>query len=772
MPPENRTESGKAHDFAVDETDDVGMVEEMGEIEDRESSSSDNSSNVSSVVLMSEGSSTDHEVPYIGDVLQTDRDEALFPGEDGSESHSNCDTDDDGGFEKDTGNASPLHQRPSIAPSVAVASLAAASIYAWGKRRQVRLTKPPVVLGQIPPTTKVRSVYERLTRSDPAHSENQGNPTGNSGARGNDIWSRPIVPSLFVGTRGSLASAAAHLSRGPLVSDKVLRFSESFVSSHDGATLRLLWEVPDDRPGEGQRRKRGILGSARIVPQQQEQHRHRHRIEHPTAVIVHGINHSSDTGCVRSLQRTLTDMGWNAVAVNLRGCGPGSTLSTPRSYTAAYTGDLRSLIRQLSARAAPPPGDGHHTRSSPLLLVGCSLGANLLTKYLGEEGLAGTLPEAVRAGVALANPFGVRSENMRLSHSLLIGRARKAHYRRHRSALAGGTLPGATVKAVASDPRCATLAALDAALAPHLVRNAEHPPYETRVGYGHRDDDKNDDYDHDDDHNQNHNQNQNERKHFQPLSPEDHYWNDCSSFRQGRHVSVPFLHVQARDDSLCFAKARHYLGQTLQNPNVLWVETECGGHLGWWHSDDRRNRTDHATNRWGGWPGKSWAHDATAEFFRAVLEVENDEQFKSKFQPEPASPSPINDAHVVFAREGKCGNRANGNSEETERNTLGTSERCLAGDDNSTLSSTESIIATIPGSTRTGTLRTRQRPQITRNSAHVSDWIVSQPVMVRIQYQQYVSFRNGSWNEEQLQRNKHLERDESIRLSRRLRSRL
>jgi predicted alpha/beta-fold hydrolase len=97
----------------------------------------------------------------------------------------------------------------------------------------------------------------------------------------------------------------------------------------------------------------------------------------PVVVILHGINNYSNFGYMRSLQSTFVSRGWAAASMNFRGCG-GVGLTTPRGYNGASTGDLRSLIHQVSGRLA---------ENVPLFLVGNSLGANIMTKYLGEEGL-------------------------------------------------------------------------------------------------------------------------------------------------------------------------------------------------------------------------------------------------------------------------------------------------------------------------------------------------------------------------------------------------
>ena len=390
------------------------------------------------------------------------------------------------------------------------------------------LTRPPVVFGQLPHNTAIRKVYDELTAS----------PTA--------ILSRPIKPSLLVGTRAQLASAVAFAARGPSQKpSKYERFRQVFTMSTDGAQIAVDWEVPTGR-------KQDILSGKR-------------RIRQPVIIILHGINNHSEFGYMRSLQRTFCRRGWNSAAVNFRGCG-GSSMTTPRGYTAAYTGDLRSLVLQISSRMQ---------NEARIFLVGNSLGANLVTKYLGEEGLAGgTLPKAVAGGVSLGNPILFRSNHIEFPHNILIGMARKKTYWEHREAVASMN-DAASASAKRAGIRSHTLGQLDRAASSLMIRNDAFPPFSFRIGY---------------------------------RSAEE-YWQDSGCYNQSRFISVPFMHVAAQDDFLCYYNSRRLIAYALSNPNIMVVETRCGGHLGW--QEARHPST---------WFGMdSWADEATADFIQAVL---------------------------------------------------------------------------------------------------------------------------------------------------------
>jgi len=406
MPPNNTRAfaDDSAHD--VDESDADVSEQLVG------ASSSDVSSGDIDLLKKSKGEESDEKT--------TDDDS------DGSETTAFGDLSSDG----DDSSKNSNDEINSIRKVLAAAAIATASLYAIEKHRRKKLTQVPLVMGQIPKASRMESISQKLTK-------NQG------------ILSKPIVPTLVVGTHGQLASAAAYMSPGPSSQKSVVRFEETLVSSFDGAEIIVEWETPGARSVEK-------------------------TISHPTVLILHGINNSSKYGYVKSLQRTMTNRGWNALAMNFRGVA-GRPMTTPRSYTAAYTGDLRSLVKQLVKRM---------DRDAPLFLVGNSLGANLVTKYLGEEGLAGTLPSNVLAGISLGNPFSFRSNFIGFPFGQIIGSARKMNYFTQCRAMSMNHNSKQSSNGHLN-PTKIHLASLDAELAPTMIRTETHPPFATEIGYGH-----------------------------------------------------------------------------------------------------------------------------------------------------------------------------------------------------------------------------------------------------------------------------------------------
>ncbi|CAE6417695.1 unnamed protein product [Rhizoctonia solani] len=153
----------------------------------------------------------------------------------------------------------------------------------------------------------------------------------------------------------------------------------------------------------------------------------------PIAVVLHGLTGGSHEHYIRALMTDLTsaNAGFRAVVVNGRGCA-GAPVTSPQLYHGGTTDDLRHAL--LYIRSQFP--------SAPLMGVGFSVGANMLAKYLGEEGSS----SALCAGVCLANvwDFAAGIEHMengnfmqRYVYNNALGSAQQALYRSASYALQG-----------------------------------------------------------------------------------------------------------------------------------------------------------------------------------------------------------------------------------------------------------------------------------------------------------------------------------------------
>lgn len=93
----------------------------------------------------------------------------------------------------------------------------------------------------------------------------------------------------------------------------------------------------------------------------------------PVVVLVHGLGGSHRSYHLQRLAGALWPLGFRTVRMDLRGCGRGFTLSR-QSYNAACSGDVRAALAQVH----------HWAPTSPITLVGFSLGGNIALKLAGE----------------------------------------------------------------------------------------------------------------------------------------------------------------------------------------------------------------------------------------------------------------------------------------------------------------------------------------------------------------------------------------------------
>ncbi len=112
----------------------------------------------------------------------------------------------------------------------------------------------------------------------------------------------------------------------------------------------------------------------------------------PTALVLHGLEGSSDRSYARVALAGLHRRGIRPVGLNFRSCG-GEMNRTARAYHSGETDDLAFVVEHLLERF---PG-------RPLGLVGFSLGGNILLKYLGEREAG--VPSEVAAAASISVPF-------------------------------------------------------------------------------------------------------------------------------------------------------------------------------------------------------------------------------------------------------------------------------------------------------------------------------------------------------------------------------
>jgi len=94
-----------------------------------------------------------------------------------------------------------------------------------------------------------------------------------------------------------------------------------------------------------------------------------------TAVLVHGLEGSSDSRYIRGIAARAWDSGCNVIRMNMRNCGDTDAL-TPTLYHSGLSGDVGDVVCHFAAL--------HGLRQ--VALVGYSMGGNLVLKLAGEWG--------------------------------------------------------------------------------------------------------------------------------------------------------------------------------------------------------------------------------------------------------------------------------------------------------------------------------------------------------------------------------------------------
>ncbi|KAH7338318.1 Alpha/Beta hydrolase protein [Rhizoctonia solani] len=298
--------------------------------------------------------------------------------------------------------------------------------------------------------------------------------------------------------------------------------------------------------------------------------------ETPIVVVLHGLSGGSHESYVRSILSQVCaspangGLGYRAVVVNFRGCA-GVPLTSSQFYSAGHTEDIRialSYIQKTYPRAR-------------LTGIGFSLGANVLVRYLGEEGEKSRLD----AGCALGCPWNLVDNSKHLEGSFF--------YRNVYSRAMGGNL----LKLLSRHVK--TLAKLPPSpLTPHIPRafSLKNPTLKqvdghlTIIAGGHS-------------------------PPF-PFPSADEYYEWARSDTHLDTVRVPLLAINAEDDPIV---RKLPVEAALESKYVVLAVTPKGGHLGWFEGGTpwRRSRPP---PRWIRKPVTEWI-EATCEGLTSRREV-------------------------------------------------------------------------------------------------------------------------------------------------------
>lgn len=237
------------------------------------------------------------------------------------------------------------------------------------------------------------------------------------------------------------------------------------------------------------------------------------------------------------------------------------------SDSAGHTGDIRSALLYISAIYP----------RAPLIGIGFSLGANIMTRYIGEEGPKSRL----RAACVVACPWDCKSNshelNGRFWNRLIFSRALGSNVaslvKSHIPSLE--KMPPSLLSAEIPTILAMKKPALEE-LDEHVVRicGGSSPPF--------------------------------------PFATATDYWEWASSHQKIPGIAVPFLAVNAVDDPIVAVIPYE---ESSQNPWMCLVTTRYGGHLGWYEGGLLGRK---------GKPPHRWLKKPVLEWFAAILDIRDD----------------------------------------------------------------------------------------------------------------------------------------------------
>ncbi len=122
----------------------------------------------------------------------------------------------------------------------------------------------------------------------------------------------------------------------------------------------------------------------------------------PLVLLIHGLTGCADSTYIRNTARVLLEAGFAVIRMNLRGAGPGAAVSRYH-YHAGRSEDLRDFLTGLREQDPALCAQGFH-------LVGYSLGANMMLKFLAEYGR----DFQVHAAVSVSAPLDLKATQVRM----------------------------------------------------------------------------------------------------------------------------------------------------------------------------------------------------------------------------------------------------------------------------------------------------------------------------------------------------------------------
>ncbi|KAH7930797.1 AB-hydrolase YheT [Leucogyrophana mollusca] len=329
----------------------------------------------------------------------------------------------------------------------------------------------------------------------------------------------------------------------------------------------------------------------------------------PIIVVMHGLTGGSYESYVRAILAPACSpvqqggLGYRAIVINFRGCA-GVPITSPQLYSAGHTDDLRQALFYIS----------HRYPKAPLLGLSFSLGANVMTRYVAEEGEYCRLSSAC----VLACPWNLTANTDKLVSTYIgrhvyskgMGRNLVNLLKRH-------------VTSLTRDPEH------DVAKAAALTVELDRPTIElfdesfTRIAGG--------------------------STPPWPFASAHDYYEYASSHKVLENVRVPFLAINSADDPVVQDVPMDANG----NEWVVMVLTPYGGHLGWFEADEGWGQV----RRWITKPVLEWLRATgedlvSAREYRGLCEIDG---FLTETGSENLGCKEIDGGHLVIGTEAQNG---------------------------------------------------------------------------------------------------------------------
>ncbi|TAI47762.1 YheT family hydrolase [Flagellimonas allohymeniacidonis] len=241
-------------------------------------------------------------------------------------------------------------------------------------------------------------------------------------------------------------------------------------------------------------------------------------------ILLHGLEGNAQRPYITGSAKIFNTYGFDACAVNYRGCSGEPNLSY-RSYHSGATEDLQEVIHHILKQKD----------YDAIYLKGFSLGGNLLLKYLGESN---EVSEKIKGAIAVSVPCSLRDscDQLLTAKNVLYAKRFKKHLiakLRQKQKMFPDLIPDSDIKAII------TLKDFD-----DIYTSRAH----------------------------------NFRDAFD-------YYAQCSSLQFLREVNIPVLLINASDDSF-LGNACYPYAEADKNKNLFLEVPSFGGHVGFWDKDN------------------------------------------------------------------------------------------------------------------------------------------------------------------------------------------